>query len=155
MLSASEARYLLTLLSKGRSLVMIDARYARSPFPYDKKFFDRLRKDQVPRFLRCLTDPQKLPQRVFDLDQLWTLQDRVDVAKVEAIRSSPTIKPPVVVKTRDHFYIVDGLHRMSVDWLDHREEVVAHYCDLSDKTNDVEPVPGAGKFDKTEERYAP
>lgn len=156
MISRADARLLFDRLTavKARHLVMIEGevRYARSPFPYDKRFFKHLRKDQVPRFLRCLTDPEKLPTRVFELGELWAIQNRVDLDKVEALQNSPTPSLPVVVKTDEHLYIVDGLHRMSADWLSDRDAVVAHYCDLTEKTQRVEAVPGSGKFNVAEER---
>ena len=143
----------LLLLLKGRSLILMpgDKNHAFSPFAYDKKFFNHLRADQVPRFLRCITDPQKLPTRVFKFDNIHALQDRVDVDKVESIRSSaPGLKPPVVVKIRNdgHWTIADGLHRSTADWLDGMEEAVFHFADLADKRETVEPVPGAGQFDR-------
>lgn len=126
-----------------------DEKRAFSPFPYDKKFFKRLRPDQVPRFLRCISDPWKLPKRWIKLDSLSALQDRVDVGKVETIRGLPGLRPPVVVRIRkdDPNTIADGLHRCSADWLDKRDNIVVHYCDLSEKEGTVEPMPGAGKFE--------
>lgn len=158
-LTRTQAQYLLDLL-KGRSLVMIDDKRAHSPFAYDKKFFDKLRPDQVPRFLRCITDPWKLPVQLMKINKLACLQDRVDVEKVESIRNSGGLKPPVVVRIRKHGAdtIADGLHRSTADWLDHRDEIPVYYCDLSDKRETVEPVPGAGQFnhrtDEVEQRSA-
>lgn len=152
MLSQTEARHYLGVLTKARRLVMIDEGYAHSPFPYDKNFLGDLRKDQVPRFLRCLTDPQKLPPKVFRLDDLWCIQNRVEMTKVESIMNSAPLGMPTVVKTDEHHYIVDGLHRLSADWLMYREETACNYCDLTEKTHRVEPVPGAGRFDSAEER---
>jgi hypothetical protein len=150
MLSPTDARFLLSVL-KGRHLVLMpdDHKRAFSPFAYDKKFFKNLRPDQVPRFLRTITDPWKLPKRWIKLDNLTALQDRVDVAKVETIRGLPGLRPPVVVRIResDPWTIADGLHRSTADWLENRDQIVVHFCNLSDKEDTVEPVPGAGKFE--------
>jgi hypothetical protein len=146
----------LLALVKSRHLVVYedDKDYARSPFPYDKHFFDELRKDQVPRFLRCVSDPWKLPVQFMALDKLVALQNRVKIEKVEAIRDNPCPNLPVVVRIRKDGpdWIADGLHRLSADWLDHRDPTPVRYADLSEKTMDIEPVPGAGKFESAEER---
>lgn len=151
LLSPADAKLLLSVL-KGRHLVLMpdDHKRAFSPFPYDKKFFKHLRPDQVPRFLRCITDPWKLPKKWIKLDKLTALQDRVDVAKVETIRGLPGLHPPVIVRIRDddRYTIADGLHRCSADWLEHRDQIVVHFCDLSEKEETVEPMPGAGKFER-------
>ena len=142
----------LLMIVKARHLVLMpdDEKRAFSPFPYDKKFLKHLRPDQVPRFLRCITDPWKLPTIWISLDKLSALQDRVDVAKVETIRGLPGLGAPVVVRIRKdgNDTIADGLHRCAADWLEHRDNIVVHYCDLSEKEGTVEPVPGAGKFDR-------
>jgi hypothetical protein len=151
ILARTETDILLDLLKARRSLVMLadSDKHARSPFPYEKKFFKHLRPDQVPRFLRCITDPQKLPLRWFMLKHLTALQNRVDVEKVEAIRNAAGISAPVVVRIRDDWpwTIADGLHRSTAEWLDFKDQMQAHYADLSDKEHTVEPVPGAGQFD--------
>jgi hypothetical protein len=155
LLTKSEVERFLALI-KSRHLVMFDhdKDYAHSPFPYDKRFFKELRKDQVPRFLRCLTDPWKLPLQYMQMDKLVALQNRVKLEKVEAIRSNPTQREAVVVRIRKDGpdTIADGLHRMSADWLDHLDEVAVRYADLSDKLMTVEPVPGAGKFDSAQDK---
>lgn len=136
---------------KSRSLVVFDddINYAHSPFPYDKHFFDDLRPDQVPRFLRCVTSPWKLPVQFMDVDKLVALQNRVHVEKVESLRSNPTPNLPVVVRIRKKGpnWIADGLHRLTADWLDHRDFTPVRYADLSDKTISVEPVPGTSPVD--------
>lgn len=146
----------LLALIKSRHLVVFDddKDYAHSPFPYNKHFFKELRKDQVPRFLRCISDPWKLPVIFMPLDKLVALQNRVKIEKVEAIRSNPTGSCPVVVRLKKDGvdWIADGLHRLSADWLDHRDPVPVRYVDLSEKTMDIEPIPGAGKFEAAEER---
>lgn len=157
LVTPAQARQMLVFL-KARSLVMMDDNHAHSPFPYDKRFFDKLRPDQVPRFLRCITDPWKLPTRWMNLKELSALQDRVDVNKVEAIRNTSGLKAPVVVRIRKHGHdtIADGLHRSTADWLEHRDQIAVFYCDLSQKEETVEPVPGAGRFnhrvDEVEQR---
>lgn len=147
-LTRAQALFYLDMI-KARSLVMLDDKRAHSPFPYDKRFFDKLRPDQVPRFLRCITDPQKLPLRYFKLSELSALQNRVDIDKVESIRMARhSLKAPVVVKIREDrgWTIADGLHRTTADWLDYEDYVEFHYADLSEKEQAVEPVAGAGKF---------
>lgn len=157
-LSGAEARFLLSLL-KGRHLTLMpdDRKRAFSPFPFDKSFFKDLRKDQVPRFLRCLTDPWKLPRIVVSLSDLQALQNRVDVGKVSTIMGLPGLSPPIVVRIRKDGAktIADGLHRAAADWLNYRKDIVVHYADLSEKEGTVEPVPGAGKFDHAVESARP
>ncbi len=145
----------LLVLTKSRSLVVFDddINYAHPPFPYDKHFFEDLRKDQVPRFLRCVTSPWKLPVQFMNVDKLVALQNRVHVEKVEALRQNPTPSLPVVVRIRNKGpdWIADGLHRLTADWLDHRDFTPVRYADLSDKTISVEPIPGTSPLEEDKE----
>jgi hypothetical protein len=155
VITIPQAARLLALI-KRRHLVVFDddTNYAHSPFPYNKHFFEELKKYQVPQFLRCVSDPWKLPVRYMALEKLVALQNRVKLEKVEAIRSNPTDSLPVVVRIRKDGpdWIADGLHRLSADWLDHRDPVPVRYADLSEKSMDIEPVSGAASYLHAEER---
>ncbi len=147
----------MLVLMKSRQLVAFDddVRYAHPPFPYDKYFFKELRKDQVPRFLRCMSSQWKLPVQFMKLDKLVAVQNRVKVEIIDHIRLNPNPDLPVVVRIAEAGpdYIVDGLHRLTVDWLEHRELVPVRYANLSDKTIDVEPILEPGKFKLAEHNY--
>ena len=140
----------MLVLMKSRQLIAFDddVRYAHPPFPYDKHFFKELRKDQVPRFLRCVSSPYKLPVQFMKLDKFVALQNRVKVEIVDRIRLNPSSDLPVIVRIQEEGpdWIADGLHRLTVDWLEHRDLVPVRYANLSDKTVDVEPILEPGKY---------
>lgn len=140
----------MLVLMKGRQLTAFDddVRYAQPPFDYDKHFFKELRKDQVPRFLRCVSSSYKLPVQYMKLDKLTALQNRVKVEIVDKIRLNPSPDLPVVVRIREEGpdFVADGLHRLTADWLEHRDLVPVRYANLSDKTVDVEPILEPGKY---------
>lgn len=117
----------------GRSLHAIgNGKTAKSPFLYDPNVLGTLRPDQVPRFFGALTDGDKLPTSQVDLSDLHAMQDRVDPAKVEAIRGegAATGKKAVVIRHDGRDYIADGHHRLTAAWLDGKDTADVHYKDL-------------------------
>lgn len=91
---------------------MADGRTAHSPFPYDAGALANLREDQVPRFFGALTDQDRLPLKTVALDSLTAMQNRVDPAKVEAMRGGKVGKPALVIRSHGRNYIADGHHRL-------------------------------------------
>lgn len=117
--------------SASRRLRPIDDATAHSPFPYDPHFMENLRPDQVPRFLGCLTSPQKLESKTVQLSSLVAIQDRVDPKKVEAIRGANVPAEPTVVRMHGRNYVIDGHHRASAAYLDGATEIQVKYKDLT------------------------
>jgi len=128
-----------------RTLRPIDESYSHSPFPYDPNVFERLRPDQVPRFLGALTDSDRLERKTLKLSDLTAVQNRVDRGKVESARSMALGgKPPVVVRMEGRNYIADGHHRLSAAYLNGALAVECAYLDLSEKSNAMKgPTPCA------------
>jgi hypothetical protein len=122
-----------------RQLHPHDDTMAKTPFLYDVNSLGSLRPDQVPRFFGALTDSDKLPDAEVKLSDLHAMQDRVDPAKVEAMRGKDlsAVKKPVVVRMNDRHYIADGHHRLAADWLDGKETAQVKLKDLSDVTSAV------------------
>lgn len=83
-----------------------------SPFPHDPNFLARLRKAQVPSFLRALTHRGEIPKARVKLDELVAIQDRVNPRRVAARLGNPG-RRPTVVKLGDQLYIADGHDRLS------------------------------------------
>ena len=126
---------ILALLSIAKAeplrLKPIDDSYSHSPFPYDPQAFDKLRPDQVPRFLGALTNPERLEKREVKLSDLIAMQNRVDHGKVEAVRQRKGDKSPVVVRNEGRNYIADGHHRLSAAYLNGEKSHECSFLDLS------------------------
>lgn len=116
-----------------RRLRPIDDKTSHSPFPYDPHFLEKLRPDQVPRFLGCLTKPQGLETVTMPLDQLVAIQDRVDTKKVDAIREANVPEEPVVIRTDGRNYIIDGHHRASASYLNGADKIKVKFKDLTEE----------------------
>lgn len=110
-----------------------EGKIAHTPFPHDAIGFSHLRQDQIPRFLGAVSDPGRLPIRTVDLHSLTALQDRVDPAKVQAMRGGALRgrTKPAVTRFADRDYIADGHHRLSAEWLDGKDRAEVHYLDLT------------------------
>lgn len=113
--------------------------YAHTPFHFEGNPLGSLREDQMPRFLGALTDTESLPVMAFPLNNLLATQNRVDVAKVEAIRTAGAQggKRPLVVLRDGRNYLTDGHHRATAAWLNGDESIEAHYIDLNPVTEAV------------------
>lgn len=121
-----------------------DDRTAKSPFLYDVNALGSLRPDQVPRFFGALTDADKLPDAEVSLDSLIAMQDRVDPAKVEAIRhAGASGKKAVVVRHNGKHYIADGHHRLTADWLNGANNAQVKLKDLESVDNALKRAPDA------------
>lgn len=120
-----------------RKLKPLDDTTAHSPFPYDANALANLRSDQKPRFFGVLTDSQSLEDKTVRLADLTAMQNRVDPAKVEAMRGGKVSsdKKPVVVRMDGRNYIADGHHRLSADWLDGKTSADVKFKDLSPVDN--------------------
>ena len=116
-----------------RRLRPIDDTTSHSPFPYDPHFMEKLRPDQVPRFLGCLTKPQGMEKKDVSLDTLCAIQDRVDPKKVEAIRNANVPEEPVVIRTDGRNYIIDGHHRATAAYLNGAEKMPVRFKDLTEE----------------------
>jgi hypothetical protein len=120
-----------------RVLKPIDDAVAHSPFPHDPQAMDKLRPDQVPRFLGAITDPSGLETKTVRLTGLTAMQNRVDPAKVQAARERQGDKPAVVVRHSGRNYIADGHHRLSAAWLNGESTAEVKYLDLTPVDNAV------------------
>jgi hypothetical protein len=118
-----------------RTLKPIDDTYSHPPFPYDPQAFDKLRPDQVPRFLGALTDPDRLEHRRIRLNDLVAMQNRVDRGKVESARTREGGRPPVVVRMDGRYYIADGHHRMAAAYLNGDQDHECLFLDLTPVNN--------------------
>jgi hypothetical protein len=110
---------------------------APPPFPYDSQFFQRLRPDQVPRFLGALSDPSKLPLVTVPLAALIAIQDRVLAAKVEAMRGSDKASYATVARVGRNLFIIDGHHRAAAAYLDGASTIQVRFKDLTEMSNAV------------------
>jgi hypothetical protein len=120
-----------------RNLHPHDEKTAKTPFLYDVNSLGSLRPDQVPRFFGALTDSKNLPDADVKLSDLHAMQDRVDPAKVEAMRGKDltSAKRPVVIRHNDKHYIADGHHRLAADWMDGKESSPVKLLDLTEVSN--------------------
>jgi hypothetical protein len=115
---------------------------AKSPFKYDPNALGSLRPDQVPRFFGALTDSDQLNTEEVKLSDLHAMQDRVDPAKVQAIRDNGTGgKLAVVIRHNGTQYIADGHHRLTADWLDGKESVLVRHKDLEPVDHALKSAP--------------
>jgi hypothetical protein len=118
-----------------------DESKAHSPFPHDPQMMDRLRADQVQRFMRAVTNPEELEDRTLPIKELTAMQDRIDPDKVEAMRGQADMAPPVVVRNERKNYIADGHHRAAAAWLDGENSIPVKFTNLS------RAEPEADEFD--------
>lgn len=118
-----------------RRLVRHDETTAKVPFPYDASALAELRPDQMPRFLGALTDPDRLEMREIPLASLTAIQNRVDPAKVEAMRAGMPGKPAIVARVGARHLILDGHHRLVAEWLNGKDTVQVRYKDLTPFSN--------------------
>lgn len=120
------------------NLKPLDDDTVHTPFLYDAHAFDRLREDQKPRFLGAVSSPGRLPLRTIYLDDVVAVQNRIDPAKIEAMRGARTMvgrRKPVVTRFADRDYIADGHHRLTAAMLDGQKEFEVHYLDLTRESN--------------------
>lgn len=117
-----------------RALKPIDDANSHTPFPHDAAALANIREDQVPRFFGALTDGDKLETKTVRLASLTAMQNRVETAKVEALRGAElTGSLPVVVRMGGRNYIADGHHRLAAAWLDGASSAEVRFKDLTAK----------------------
>lgn len=117
-----------------RALKPIDDANSHTPFPHDAAALANMREDQVPRFFGALTDGDKLETKTVRLASLTAMQNRVETAKVEAMRGAePAGSLPVVVRMGGRNYIADGHHRLAAAWLDGASSAEVRFKDLTAK----------------------
>lgn len=145
-----------------RTLKPMDGDMAFSPFSHDPQAMDKLRPDQVPRFLGALTDSSNLETRAVRLNSLHAIQNRVDPAKVEAFRAgvsdssegppAPQPPKPLVVRHAGKNFIADGHHRLAAQWLNGENTADVKFLDLSPVDSAVKSLAflseGDDLFDK-------
>ena len=116
---------------------------AHTPFPHDAGALANLRQDQVPRLFGALTAQDHLDDKTVRLADLTSVQDRVDPAKIEAMRGADAGaagadgKKPVVVRMGGRDYILDGHHRLAAQWLDGAKEADVKFLDLGPRSDAV------------------
>lgn len=104
---------------------------AHTPFPHDPQAFDRLRADQIPRFMGAVTAPDALEDRQMSMKDLVAMQDRVDPGKVNAMQDVATSKPPVIVRNAGRNYIADGHHRAAAAYMNGDRTLPVKYLDIT------------------------
>lgn len=117
-----------------------DPSVAHSPFPYDPNALANMREDQVPRFFGALTEQDRLPLATVPLSDLTAMQNRVDPAKVQAMRGGVVTKPALVIAAHGRNYIADGHHRLSADYLDGKPSAQVRYLDLNGRSNALKRI---------------
>src|SRR6185369_12143738 len=74
------------------------------------------------------------------MSSLVAMQDRVDPAKVESMRETPSDKPPLVVRMGGRNYVADGHHRAAAAYMNGDKSIDCRFCNLT-------PVDSAVKSD--------
>ncbi|WP_188263273.1 HK97 family phage prohead protease, partial [Azospirillum tabaci] len=120
-----------------RFLLPMTAETSYPPFPWDATFLARMRPDQAPHYYAALTGAASLPKQSFKLLDLTATQNRVDTAKVQAMRGGDALRAaaPVVVRMNGRFYIADGHHGLTAAWLDGADAFECGFKDLDAATD--------------------
>lgn len=117
---------------------------AYSPFPHDPQALDKLKPDQVKRFLDAATKGTA-EQREVPIKSLVAMHDKVDPDKLNGIQdardngNADAGLAPIVAHYDSKNYIVDGHHRAAVDYLNGANKINVNYVDLGKREAD-EPV---------------
>ena len=142
-------------LTADRKLEALDDKHSKTPFIYEGNILGSISESAVPRFFGALTDTEKLPTKKVKVSELIAMQNRVNNAKVNAIRESmdKAQKAPLVVSLNGKLYIADGHHRATALWLTGAEEFDAHFKDLDEETNAVKSADGEMLILKLDEEH--
>lgn len=120
---------------------------AYSPFPHDPQALDKLKPDQVKRFLDAATKGTA-EQREVPIKSLVAMHDKVDPDKMSALQAArddgndAASAPPIVAHYDSKNYIVDGHHRAALDYLNGANKINVNYVDLGKREADEPAVEG-------------